>query len=76
MAAGAGGPFDLAFLDAPYRKGLTAPALASLRDGGWLRRGALLIAETAEDETLEAPGFTSLDRRVYGETAVHIFAVS
>lgn len=76
MATGAGGPFDLAFLDAPYRKDLTAPALASLLGGGWLRPGALVIAETAEDETLDASGFTPLDRRVYGETAVHIFTPS
>jgi 16S rRNA (guanine966-N2)-methyltransferase len=76
MAAGAGGPFDLAFLDAPYRKALTAPALASLREGGWLRPGALVLAETGEDETLEADGFNALGRRVYGETAVHIFTPS
>jgi 16S rRNA (guanine966-N2)-methyltransferase len=76
MAAGAGGPFQLAFLDAPYRKDLTAPALASLLAGAWLTPGALVIAETAEDETLDAPGFVALDRRVYGETAVHILSVS
>ncbi len=29
-------PFGLVFLDPPYRKGLAAPALTSLRDGGWL----------------------------------------
>ena len=34
LAAGAGGPFDLVFLDPPYRKNLLAPALASLREGG------------------------------------------
>src|ERR1700753_1706862 len=27
-------PFGLVFLDPPYRKGLTLPALAALRDGG------------------------------------------
>ena len=77
LGAGAGGPFDLAFLDAPYRKGLTARALASLVEGGWLAPGALAVAETAEDEALEAPaGLSSLDRRVYGETAIHIFGAS
>ncbi|MDT9694271.1 RsmD family RNA methyltransferase, partial [Streptomyces sp. P9(2023)] len=56
MAAGAGGPFSLALLDAPYRKDLTAPALASLRAGGWLTPGALAVAETANDEALDAEG--------------------
>lgn len=71
MAAGAGGPFEFVILDPPYRKGLIAPALASLREGGWLSPGALLIAETAEDEPVAAAdGFTVLDERVYGETRV------
>jgi 16S rRNA (guanine966-N2)-methyltransferase len=76
MAAGAGGPFSLAFLDAPYRKDLTAPALASLRAGGWLTPGALVVAETADDDVLDAQGYRLLDRRSYGETAVHILTVS
>src|SRR6201993_4211481 len=33
-------PFGLVFLDPPYRKGLAAPSLTALRDGGWLVRGA------------------------------------
>jgi len=74
---GSGGPFDLAFLDAPYRKGLTERALASLRDGAWLKPSAIVIAEMASDEAIETPaGFGGPDTRVYGETAVHIFRVS
>ena len=71
IAAGAGGPFDLVFLDPPYRKGLIALALASLRGGGWLADGALLVAEIAEDEDIPSTdGFTRLDERVYGDTRV------
>ena len=77
MAAGAGGPFALAFLDAPYRKGLSEKALASLAEGGWLAPGALIIAEAATDETLTPPqGLEPLDLRSYGETAIHIFGAS
>src|SRR3954465_3306030 len=43
LGTGAGGPFDLVFLDPPYRKDLIAPALAGLRTGGWLAPGALLV---------------------------------
>ena len=71
MAAGAGGPFELVILDPPYRKNLMEPALASLRDGGWLSESALVIAETAEDEpAVEGAGYTKLEERVYGETKV------
>jgi len=64
-------PYDLVFLDPPYRKGLIAPALASLREGGWLGANALVVAETADDE--DAPptdGYTILDQRTYGDTRV------
>jgi len=71
MAAGAGGPFDLVFLDPPYRKDLIAPALASLRDGKWLSPNALAVVENAEDEILPpTDGFELASERVYGETHV------
>ena len=77
LGAGAGGPFTLAFLDAPYRKDLTAPALTSLRQGGWLATDALAVAETAADESIVTPdGYSLLDARSYGETKIHIFASS
>jgi 16S rRNA (guanine966-N2)-methyltransferase len=67
---GSGGPFDLVFLDPPYRKNLIPPALKSLKGGGWLSPNALLVAETAAGEPLDAPGFTLLERRDYGETEI------
>jgi 16S rRNA (guanine966-N2)-methyltransferase len=67
-------PFDLAFLDPPYRKGLLALALAGLRSGGWLNAPALIVAEMAEDEDLPSTdGYAMLDDRVYGDTRVVIF---
>jgi len=74
IGAGAGGPFDLAFLDPPYRKDLIAPTLAALLSGGWLRPGALVVAETAKDEVFAHPGFTLLDSRSYGDTTVAFLA--
>jgi 16S rRNA (guanine966-N2)-methyltransferase len=72
---GSGGPFDLVFLDPPYRKNLTVPALVSLREGGWLSPNALIVAETAEDEpAIDAPGYRQLDSRIYGETRVEFLA--
>ena len=70
LGAGAGGPFDLVFLDPPYRKNLIAPALKSLHDGGWLSVDALLVIETAKGETFAHDGFTQLDTRNYGDTDV------
>lgn len=67
---GSGGPFNLAFLDPPYRKSLAEKCLASLMAGNWLAANAVLVVETAIDETLDAPGFETLDVRDYGETRV------
>jgi len=62
-------PFSLAFLDPPYGKGLAEKALASLRDGGWLTPGALLVVEEAKAASLAAPeGFEELERRAYDDT--------
>jgi 16S rRNA (guanine966-N2)-methyltransferase len=76
MNTGSGGPFELAFLDPPYRKGLADAALKSLKEGGWLAPGALLVVETAIDETLAADGYEKLDERDYGETRIIILAAS
>jgi 16S rRNA (guanine966-N2)-methyltransferase len=77
MNTGSGGPFDLVFLDAPYHRNLTMPALAALRDGGWLAPDALIIAETAEDEpAMDAPGYRQRDSRIYGETRVEFLALA
>ena len=62
-------PFSLVFLDPPYGKGLADKALASLRDGGWLTRGALLVVEEAKAAAFSAPeGFEELERRAYDDT--------
>lgn len=75
MGAGANGPFDLVFLDPPYRKNLVAPALASLRDGGWLAKDAILVCECAADEDVPSTdGFAVLDDRTYGETHISILS--
>ena len=65
----AGGPFNLVFLDPPYRKGLIPKALKCLKDG-WLAPNALLVAETESLEPLDAPGYRIVDDRDYGETRV------
>ena len=62
-------PFSLVFLDPPYGKGLAEKALASLREGGWLVPGALLVVEEAKAAGFAAPdGFEELERRAYDDT--------
>ena len=64
-------PFTLAFLDPPYGQGLAPLALASLREGGWLAPGALVVVEEEAGAVLgEIAGYARLERRDYGETQV------
>lgn len=62
-------PFDLAFADPPYGRGLAERALASALAGGWLKPGALVVVEEATESGFAAPdGFREIERRDYGET--------
>ncbi|HEY7004998.1 MAG TPA: 16S rRNA (guanine(966)-N(2))-methyltransferase RsmD [Sphingomicrobium sp.] len=62
-------PFSLVFLDPPYGRGLAETALASLRDGGWLMPGALIVVEEAKAAAFAPPeGYEELERRAYDDT--------
>ncbi len=69
--AGAGDPFDLAFLDPPYGMGLGERALESLAAGGWLKPGAVVVLERGAGEPAPAaPGYAPLDDRTWGAARV------
>ncbi len=64
-------PFDLAFADPPYGKGLGEKTLAALLAGGWLKDGAVVVLEESERSDVAVPeGLGRIDRRVYGDTQV------
>ncbi len=71
IPAGDGEPFDLAFLDPPYGKGLGEKALAGLASGGWLKPGAVCVLERGAHEGAPAgAGYGLLDERKYGAATV------
>ena len=62
---------DLAFLDAPYNKNLTLPALVGLRDSLLLKKGAYLVVELSKGENLKLPEeYEIVNFRHYGSTSV------
>ena len=65
-----GGAFDFAFLDPPYHKGFAVPCLTELKKGGWLNDHAIAIVETGSDESIEFPGWKTLETRTYGAARV------
>lgn len=63
----------LAFLDPPYGADLAGPALAALRDQGWLAPGALVAVETGDRGRIAPPdGFVLLDARRHGRAEIAI----
>ncbi|QKT03270.1 16S rRNA (guanine(966)-N(2))-methyltransferase RsmD [Ectothiorhodospiraceae bacterium 2226] len=49
LAGGAAQPFDLVFLDPPFRRDLLVPTCACLEQGGWLAPGARIYLEAEAD---------------------------
>ena len=74
--AGLAEPFDLAFLDPPYRAGLGERALANLLPGGWITPDATIVLECAADEAPETPGFAVRDERIWGAAKVLFLTVA
>jgi 16S rRNA (guanine966-N2)-methyltransferase len=68
-----GAPFDLVFMDPPYRKDMGQAALAAAVAGGWLARDAFVVWEEAQP--MQAPeGFTLQDQRRYGDTYITLMS--
>ncbi len=67
-----GKPCQLVFLDPPYGQGLVSEAVAALGAAGWLAPGAVLVAETAQDETLTLDA-TALAERTHGAAKLSVW---
>ena len=65
--------YSLVFLDPPYFGKLLPPALASLKNNGWLAEDALLVIEHDAKENVELPeSFTVIDERRYGRALIKL----
>jgi len=64
-------PAGLVLMDAPYRSGLTGPALNALTEGGWIAPGGIIVIEVGRDEEVTPPpDFEVIDDRHYGAARV------
>ena len=67
------GPFDLVFLDPPYRKNFTQNCLDALVQCSWLAPGAFVSVEVEEGLTLNLPDPLSVvTQREFGQTTTLI----
>jgi 16S rRNA (guanine966-N2)-methyltransferase len=69
--------FNLAFLDPPYGRGFVSPTLLTLREGGWLATGALVIIEESARSAVDLPaGFVLREARGFGDTQIVLAALT
>ena len=71
LAAPAGRPCGLVFLDPPYGRDLVPRAIDRLGAMGWIAPDALVVAETGRDEALPELG-TLLAERTHGAARVSV----
>lgn len=70
-------PCDLVFIDPPYGEGMVLPTLLGLKAKGWIKVGALVVAEFGKDDPFEAPrGFAVEDERQYGAAKILFLTVT
>ncbi|MDY0029805.1 MAG: 16S rRNA (guanine(966)-N(2))-methyltransferase RsmD [Pseudobdellovibrionaceae bacterium] len=62
-------PFDLVFLDPPYRKGLVATTFHALDQGNWLTPSAWIVIEAEKEADLSDMGQPDFDK-AYGDTRI------
>lgn len=66
--------YDIVFMDAPYKRGLSELALQQLKLKNWLSTEALCIVEVERNEDLSVPqNFELIDERIYGLAKVLFF---
>jgi 16S rRNA (guanine966-N2)-methyltransferase len=70
-------PFDVIFLDPPFRQELLAPALRLLAEGGWVAPGARIYIEleSEQGEPELPPGWELLRSKRAGQVAYHLAEV-
>lgn len=76
--AGSGRPFDVVFLDPPFRKGLLADSVTLLEQQGWLADEAWIYVEAeAESAATDVPATWTLHReKVAGQVAYRLYTRS
>ena len=61
-------PYDLVFLDPPYRAPLLTPVLTQLKAAGWLAKEAVLVC--LHETSFEAPGYQVISTKRVGRTSI------
>jgi 16S rRNA (guanine966-N2)-methyltransferase len=71
------GPFDVIFIDPPYRKNLIIPTLTNIIDQTLLNNRGIIMIEYASDETLDIPThYQEVKNRKMGDACFSLLIAS
>lgn len=65
-------PYDVIFMDPPYRTSAGAVALDKLTRLGWVGPATWVSVETASDEVLDVGGYAADTERKVGKAKIHL----
>lgn len=66
-----GPPFDVVFLDPPYKKGYIEPTLSKLIAGDYLKEKTIVIIEISKEESAKITSdFSVIKEKIYGKTKI------
>ncbi|WP_375326323.1 16S rRNA (guanine(966)-N(2))-methyltransferase RsmD [Candidatus Tisiphia endosymbiont of Nemotelus uliginosus] len=60
--------FDLVFVDPPYYNNLVIKSVNSLKKGGWLKDGSILVIEFGKTEIFTDNCFKLIKEKIYGDS--------
>lgn len=70
-------PYNLIFLDPPYRRNYAQACINAIANGMWLASGGILVAELEKELEIVSPaGFTAEEIRTFGQTNIHTWIKS
>jgi 16S rRNA (guanine966-N2)-methyltransferase len=79
LAKGGADPFDVIFIDPPYRGNFLSSSMTGTLRKGWLRPGGIIAAETEKDLALDPdkdfPPLACIADRTYGQTRVVLWTL-
>ncbi|WP_341764345.1 RsmD family RNA methyltransferase [Candidatus Tisiphia endosymbiont of Beris chalybata] len=68
--------FDLVFIDPPYYNNLVITSVNSLKKGGWLKEGSVLVIELGKTEIFADNCFELVKDKIYGDSKLLVLEYS
>lgn len=67
-------PFDVVFLDPPYKKDLISTTIKTLLSSNYIKEGSYIVAELSNKERINnSASLEKIKEKIYGKTTITVF---